>query len=81
MNTQQARAHVEAVLARIAPEAELDDVPGDVGFREELDLDSMDFLSLVEGLKEATGVDVPESDYDKVETLDGLLGYLSDRAA
>ncbi len=81
MNTDQARAHVQAVLGRIAPEAELDEVPGDVDFREELDLDSMDFLSLVEGLKEATGVDVPESDYDKIETLDGLLGYLSDKAA
>lgn len=81
MNTEQARTHVQAVLGRIAPEAELDDVPGDVDFREELDLDSMDFLSLIEGLKEATGVDVPESDYDKVETLDGLLGYLSERAA
>lgn len=81
MNTEQARAHVQTVLGRIAPEAELDDVPGDVDFREELDLDSMDFLSIVEGLKEATGVDVPESDYDKIETLDGLLAYLSDRAA
>ena len=81
MNTDQARAHVQAVLGRIAPEAELDEVPGDVDFREELDLDSMDFLSLVEGLKEVTGVDVPESDYDKIETLDGLLGYLSDKAA
>ena len=81
MNTDQARAHVEAVLGRIAPEAELDEVPGDVDFREELDLDSMDFLSLIEGLKEATGVDVPESDYDQVETLDGLLGYLTAKAA
>ena len=81
MNTEQARTHVIAVLRRIAPEADLDEVPPDVDLRDELDLDSMDFLSLVEGLSEATGVDVPEGDYDKVVTLDGLLGYLSDRAA
>ena len=81
MNTDQARAHVEAVLGRIAPEAELDEVPGDVDFRDELDLDSMDFLSLIEWLKEATGVDVPESDYEQIETLDGLLGYLTAKAA
>ena len=81
MNTDQARAHVEAVLGRIAPEAELDEVPGDVDFRDELDLDSMDFLSLIEGLKEATGVDVPEGDYEQIETLDGLLGYLTAKAA
>ena len=81
MNTEQARAHVEAVLGRIAPEVELTDVPGDVDFREEAVLDSRDFLSLVEGLKEATGVDVPEDDYEKIETLDGLLGYLAAKAA
>ena len=73
MNTEQARAHVEAVLGRIAPEVELTDVPGDVDFREEADLDSMDFLSLVEGLN--------EDDYEKIETLDGLLGYLAAKAA
>jgi acyl carrier protein len=81
MNTEQARAHVVAVLGRIAPEVELDEVPGDVDFREEIDLDSMDFLSLIEGLKEATGVEVPEEDYEKIETLDGLLGYLTAKAA
>ncbi len=81
MNTEQARAHVVAILGRIAPEVELDEVPGDVDFREEIDLDSMDFLSLIEGLKEATGVEVPEEDYEKIETLDGLLGYLTAKAA
>ena len=81
MNTDQARAHVAAILGRIAPEAELEEVPGDVDLRDELDLDSMDFRSLIEGLKEATGGDVPEGDYAKIETLDGLLGYLADRAA
>jgi acyl carrier protein len=81
MNTEQARAAVVGVLGRIAPEADLAQVAGDADFRDELDLDSMDFLSLVEGLKDATGVDVPESDYEQVQTLDGLLAYLAARAA
>jgi acyl carrier protein len=81
VNTEAARAHVQAVLGRIAPEVDLADVPGDVDFREEIDLDSMDFLSLVEGLKDATGVDVPEEDYDSIETLDGLVAYLAAKAA
>jgi acyl carrier protein len=80
MNTEQARAAVVDVLGRIAPEADLTQVPGDADFRDELDLDSMDFLSLVEGLEQATGVDVPESHYAQVQTLDGLLGYLVDHA-
>lgn len=81
MNTDVARSHVQAVLGRIAPEVDLADVPGDVDFREEVDLDSMDFLSLVEGLKEVTGVDVPEDDYASIETLDGLVAYLAAKAA
>jgi acyl carrier protein len=81
MNLDQARTHVAAVLGRIAPEVDLDEVPGDVDFREEVDLDSMDFLSLVEGLKESTGVDIPEEDYEKVQTIDGLTGYLAAHAA
>jgi acyl carrier protein len=80
MNTDQARTAVVEVLGRIAPEADLSEVPGDADYRDELDLDSMDFLSLVEGLKDATGVDVPESDYEQVQTLDGLLAYLAARA-
>jgi acyl carrier protein len=76
MNTDQARAAVADLIGRIAPEADLSQVPGDVDYRDELDLDSMDFLSLVEGLHEATGVDVPEADYPSVRTLDDLLGYL-----
>ncbi len=81
MNTEQARAAVVEVLGRIAPEADLGEVPGDADYRDELDLDSMDFLSLVEGLHETTGVEVPESDYDQLQTLDGLLAYLVARAA
>jgi acyl carrier protein len=80
MNTEQARTAVVEVLGRIAPEVDLSDLPGDADFRDELDLDSMDFLSLVEGLKDSTGVDVPEADYGKVQTLDGLLAYLSAHA-
>jgi acyl carrier protein len=36
----------------------------------------MDFLNLVEGLKEETGVDIPESAYAQVRSLDGLAEYL-----
>jgi hypothetical protein len=44
--------------------------------QDELDLDSMDFLNLMVGIHEQTGVEVPERDYPKVAHLDGLLDYL-----
>ena len=71
---------VTDVLGRIAPEADLDDVDPAEDLRDEIDLDSLDFLSLVEGIKERTGVDVPEADYPQVRSLDGVVAYVTAHA-
>lgn len=73
------RAVIADVLAGIAPEARLDLIDPDGPFREELDIDSMDFLNLVVGLKARLGVEVPESDYGQLGTLNQMLGYLGRR--
>jgi acyl carrier protein len=80
MTPDEARTVVAEVLGRIAPEVELADVDPTEDLREEIDLDSLDFLNLVEGIKERTGVDVPEEDYPHVRSLDGLVGYVAARA-
>ena len=67
---------VRRALAGVAPEADLDALPPDANLRDELDLDSMDFLSFVVGLHKALGVDVPEADYGKLATLAGAVAYL-----
>ena len=77
MNEQDARAAVRAALGQVAPEVELDDVVGDARLRQDLDLDSLDFLRLVETIDTATGVDIPERDYPAVATVDGLISYLA----
>lgn len=79
MTRQQLRALVCATLAQIAPEAELDTLPDDVDLREELDMDSMDYLNFMIGLNEATGVEIPERDYARLATLDGCVEYLAAR--
>jgi acyl carrier protein len=71
---------VRGVLARIAPEADLDALSPDAELQETLDLDSMDFLNFVIGVKEATGVDIPERDYPQVATLGGAVDYVAARA-
>ena len=76
MNSQQAQAAISTALAMIAPECDLSTVDPMVPFRVELDLDSLDFLGLVESLQTATGVDIPESDYPRIETLAQLTDYL-----
>jgi len=75
MNTDATTA-VRGALAGIAPEADLDTLPGDADLQEELDLDSMDFLNFLIALGDATGIRVPESDYARVHTFDGCVGYV-----
>jgi acyl carrier protein len=76
MNDQELRETVFATLRRIAPEF----VPGElqplVPLRDQVDLDSMDWLNFVVALHDRLGVDIPEADYRKLVTLDDLLAYL-----
>jgi acyl carrier protein len=76
---EEIRAVVLRELGRIAPEADLLALPESAPLREELDIDSMDFLRLVTALHEATGVDVPESDYEQIASLRGCVDYLAAR--
>ncbi len=52
---------------------------GNVPLREQLDLDSMDLLNVAVGLHAALGIDIPESAYSRVATLDGCIAYLESR--
>jgi len=79
MTADELRALVLRVLGNIAPEADLARLAPDVSFREQLDLDSMDFLNFAIALHEALHVDIPEADYARIATLDGCVEYLGAR--
>ena len=72
----QAASIVEA-LTRIAPEIDPASIQPGVNFRDQLDLDSMDFLNFVLALHERLGIDIPEVDYPRLYTLDGAVAYLA----
>jgi acyl carrier protein len=76
MNATEATTAVATALGSIAPEADLSTADFDAPFREELDLDSLDFLNLVERLHESTGVNIREDDYARVGTLAALVDFL-----
>lgn len=80
MSREELRAIVLAELARLAPEADLASLPPQARLREELDIDSFDFARFISALDERLGVEVPELDYGKLETLEGCLDYLSARS-
>lgn len=77
MNNNEIRAKVLEVLGTIAPELDPVALAPDANLRDQLDVDSMDFLNFVIGLHKAFGVEVPEADYRKLFTLDGCVSYLS----
>lgn len=77
MNADKARDTVFAALREVAPEADPSVIEPDVEFREQLDIDSMDFLNFVIGIHERTGIDIPEEDYPLLESLDGCIAYLA----
>lgn len=81
LTESDARDLIAKVLADIAPEVDLDGARPDGQLQEELGLDSMDFLNLMIGIHDETGLTVPERDYPALGTLDGAIAYLTERTA
>lgn len=79
MNAQEARILIVTELGNIAPEADYDTLNPQADLREALDIDSLDFLNFISALHKQTGVNVPESDYRKLLTLDGAVIYLMEK--
>jgi acyl carrier protein len=80
MTPDEIRATVLDELAAIAPEADPASIRPDVSLREQLDLDSMDFLNFTIALHRRFGVPIPESDYPRLATLGGCVDYLGSAA-
>jgi acyl carrier protein len=77
MNEADIRAVALETLLAIAPEVEPDELRGDKPLRNQVDLDSMDWLNFLLGLHEKLKVEIPEADYAKLVTLDDVMGYLA----
>lgn len=80
MDGAQARDAIGRALTAVAPGLDLDGVHPGESLRAALDLDSLDFLTLVERLSDLTGVEVPEADYGQVLTVEQLSSYLVSHA-
>ena len=64
------------IIATVAPDADLSDLKDDVRLRDQLDMDSMDFLDIVMELRKRHKIEVPKEDYPRLATLDGCVSYL-----
>lgn len=81
MTPDDIRTTVLQALATVAPEARSLALAPDVSLRDQLDIDSMDFLNFVIAIHRKLAVDIPEVDYPALATLDGAVAYLSGRCA
>lgn len=79
MDQAEIRSAVLATLKAIAPETDAEDIRADRPLRQQVDLDSMDWLNVIIGLHERLQVDIPETDYGKLGTLDAIVEYLAAR--
>ncbi|HEX6531273.1 MAG TPA: phosphopantetheine-binding protein [Nitrospira sp.] len=75
--TSEIKRTVLSLLGEIAPEADLTTLRSDRSVRDQLDIDSMDFLNFIVALHKEFQVEVPESDYPQLVSIDGCVGYLA----
>ena len=79
MDRAQLRSTTFEVLRGIAPEVQPGEIEPATPLRHQIDLDSMDWLNFLIGLNQRLGVNIPESDYAQLVTLDKVLDYLQAR--
>lgn len=79
MNDTELLAVLIETLLSIAPEVEGSELRPDRPLRQQVDLDSMDWLNFLIGLSERLKVSIPEADYRRLVTLADLVAYLQGR--
>ena len=81
MTPEEIKDVVLRALTGVAPEIDAASIQPGISFRDQLDVDSMDFLNFVIALHARLGIDIPEADYPKLSTLDSAVAYLASKAA
>ncbi len=77
MTKDECKKLVLDIIADIAPDEDLSNVKPDVRLRDQLQLDSMDFLDIVMELRKRHSIEVPEKDYIQLASLDSCAEYLT----
>ena len=77
MNAEEVRQVLLDILSRIVPDEDLSVLQDSVPFREQIELDSMDFLDIVMELRKQYRIQIPEEDYGNMTTMSGAVAYLT----
>ena len=77
----EVREKVLEIIADIAPDETLDAIDDQKPLRDQIGLDSMDFLDIVMELRKRHGIEVPEADYSHLASLQSCAEYLTPKFA
>jgi acyl carrier protein len=76
MTKEDIKEEVLDILRDIAPDEDLSQLKDDQSFREQMELDSMDFLDIVMELRKRHRIQIPEDDYVNLRSMDSTVAYL-----
>ena len=79
MTENEIRQIVKQALSNVAPEVDLDSIDPQKDLRDQIDIDSVDFLNFVIGLHKELNFEIPDADVAKLVTLNGCVSYLTDK--
>ncbi|MGA1868764.1 MAG: acyl carrier protein [bacterium] len=77
MIAEEVRTALLDIIAEIVPDEDVTNIKGDVPIREQIELDSMDFLDIVMEIRKRYQLEVPEENYQELNTLDSSVAYLT----
>ena len=81
MTPEEVGQAIVEIIEDIVPDEDCSDLDAAAPLRDQLELDSMDFLDIVMELRKKYGVEVPEADYPRLATLDSCVEYLAPKLA
>jgi len=76
MTTAEIKKEILEILHDIAPDEDLSDLKDEVSFRDQIELDSMDFLDIVMELRKRHRIQIPEEDYEQLASMQSTVTYL-----
>ena len=79
MTKEEIKSALMEIVAEIIPDEDLTNLKGDIPIREQVELDSMDFLDIIMELRKRYGIEVPEDDYTQLATIESSVTYLEPR--
>ena len=79
MTPDEIRGEILDILENIAPDEDLSELQDSVPFRDQLELDSMDFLDIVMELRKRHRVQIPEEEYTELASMESTINYLTPR--